>query len=357
MSKWLNKMKKVQKIDIVCTLGPACSKASVLEKMAKEGMTIARLNFSHGTHEDHADFIFKIRKLKTRSPRPVLILQDLEGYRIRVGELIKPVEIHSKQRLYFSNQNNLDSSDTIPIDFDDDLKRLKKNLWVFIDDGKLALRILGHKRQAVEMEVVIGGTLKARKGINIPGLRLKQNILTDKDRDDIAFGIRHKVDYMAQSFVRNAQDMQRVIDLVRPKLPRCQFIAKIENEEGLKNLGPILKVSDGIMVARGDLGVSIPIYEIPIVQKEIICHCNAQRKYVITATQMLESMTESIRPTRAEVTDVANAILDGTGGVMLSGETAVGRYPLECVKMMRQIIEFTIKKPRLTSLPVCRLFS
>jgi pyruvate kinase len=214
---------------------------------------------------------------------------------------------------------------------------------VFIDDGNLQLRVIGRSKKGIRLEVIQGGILKSRKGVNIPKIKLKSDILTEKDKQDISFGIKNRVDYIAQSFVRHKADIVRVTKLVESRLPDCKIIAKIENQDGLKNLSEIMHACDGIMVARGDLGVSLPIYQIPIFQKFIIRRCNAEKKWVATATQMLESMITNSRPTRAEVSDVANAILDGTDYVMLSGETAVGAFPVKCVRMMKDIINFTEK--------------
>jgi pyruvate kinase len=207
----------------------------------------------------------------------------------------------------------------------------------------VCLRVVGHRGEKVELEVETGGYVSSKKGVNIPDMELKKNIITAKDEEDIAFGIENKVDYIAQSFVRNKQDILRVVNMVKPGLPDCKFIAKIENRDGVENIESITDACDGIMIARGDLGVSLPIYQIPFIQKDIIHLCSKKKQFVITATQMLESMTEHPRPTRAEVSDVANAILDGSDFLMLSGETAVGNYPVESVEMMCQIIEFTKK--------------
>jgi pyruvate kinase len=235
----------------------------------------------------------------------------------------------------------------IPLESELDLSDLKVGMEIFVDDGRIHLRVeeltTVKDRPALRMEVLHGGVINSRKGVNIPQLRLKADILTAKDKRDIEFGIKHGMDYVAQSFVRNAKDIDRVSALVRPALPKCQIIAKIENQEGLRNLDSIIDHSDGIMVARGDLGVSLPIYKIPMIQKDMIRRCNRRKKMVVTATQMLESMTENVRPTRAEVSDVANAIIDGTDYVMLSGETAVGAFPVKAVRMMQMIIAYTEK--------------
>ncbi|MCR4337736.1 MAG: pyruvate kinase [Candidatus Omnitrophica bacterium] len=328
-------------IKIICTLGPATQRKETLIKMAEEGMSIVRLNFSHGSHQDHQKFINIIRSINQEYHFGIKILQDLAGYRIRVGELKFPIELIKYQRVGMSHVKK-SVPGTIPLDFDGDLKFFQTGMDVYIDDGKLYFKVVGHEDDVVILEVFQGGRLASRKGVNIPEMPLQANILTEKDRRDIEFGVKNHVDYIAQSFVRNREDIVRVIDLVKPRLPTCQIIAKIENKEGIENLESIMGACDGILVARGDLGVSLPIYQIPMIQKDIIHRCNAKQQMVITATQMLDSMTENARPTRAEVSDVANAILDGSDCVMLSGETAVGTFPVKAVRMMRQIVEYTL---------------
>jgi len=327
---------------IICTLGPASSAEKVILRMARAGMDVARINFSHGQHSQHQKLIDTVRKVNRRLPHPIKILQDLEGYRIRVGYMPRPVILKKGQTIWVSNILP-GSKDLLPLDTQFEMASLKKGMDIYIADGVIALKVLGLVGHKAKCRVIQGGLVTSKKGINIIGLRLKANILTPKDIKDIEFGIKNNVDFVAQSFVRNQKDVARVVDLVKPYLPKVKVIAKIENRDGLKNLRKILMACDGIMVARGDLGVSLPIYQVPMYQKQIIKICGRKHKMDITATQMLESMTDHLRPTRAEVSDVANAILDGSDYVMLSGETAVGRYPVETVDMMRQIIEFTEK--------------
>lgn len=311
--------------------------------MILAGMDVARLNFSHGTHQQADARIKIIRTLNKKYRRAVRLLQDLEGYRIRIGRLKSKdgIQIKKREILLLTNQERYFGDGVIPFDYEGALGDIKAGCHIYIDDGNIALLVKKHLKGYLQAEVIIPGIIKENKGINIPDVRLKFKGLTFKDKLDIHFGIKMKMDYIAQSFVRNKEDVLQVKDLVSPKLKNCRVIAKIENREGIKNIDEIIKAADGIMIARGDMGVSIPIYEIPIVQKRIIKKCNRAKKIVITATQMLESMTEHIRPTRAEVTDVANAILDGTDFVMLSAETAAGKYPVESVKMMNDIIRFT----------------
>ncbi|MBU1083958.1 MAG: pyruvate kinase, partial [Candidatus Omnitrophica bacterium] len=221
------------------------------------------------------------------------------------------------------------------------LNDIKNGSLIYIDDGNIILRAKSASKHLLRAVVIEGGVLKERKGVNIPELKIKLSGITDKDEKDLGFGIAHKMDYIAQSFVRSAKDVEHVKERVRPSLPKCLVVAKVENQDAIKNIDEIIDAADGIMVARGDMGISVPLYKIPMIQKRIIKKCNLKKKFVITATQMLESMTEHSRPTRAEVTDVANSILDGTDLVMLSAESAVGKYPAEAVKMMDQIIKYT----------------
>jgi pyruvate kinase len=331
------------KTKIICTIGPASDTLTVLRNMMLAGMDVARLNFSHGNLSKHQRRIYLIRQLNKKYRRHIRILQDLEGYRIRVGRFKggKPIELRKKQIVFLTNKNILGDRDIIPFDYEGNLKDIKTGCHIFIDDGSICLLVKRNLKVGIKAEVVIPGILKENKGINIPEVNLRFKGLTQKDRIDIGFGIKNKVDYIAQSFVRGREDISPIRKLIRDKLPDCKIIAKIENRQGIRNIDEILKACDGIMIARGDMGVSIPIFEIPVVQKEIIRKCNQENKFVITATQMLESMVENVRPTRAEVTDVANAMLDGSDFLMLSEETAAGKHPIEAVKMMNEVIKFT----------------
>lgn len=331
------------KTKIICTLGPASSSPAVLRKMIFAGMDVARLNFSHGSRKEHILHLALIREINRKYRRHIKILGDLEGYRIRIGRLLesKPIEIQKKQIIWLTQGDVMGGGDIIPFDYHGNLGDIKVGQYIYIDDGNIALRVIARKKRSLKTEVIIEGLVKEHKGVNMPQARLKFSGLTLKDKLDIRFCMDNRLDYIAQSFVRTKYDILKIRKLLKDYSPRIQIIAKIENREGINNIDEIIKVSDGIMIARGDMGVSIPIYEIPIVQKEIISKCNRAGKFVITATQMLESMTENFRPTRAEVTDVANAILDGSDYLMLSAETAVGRYPAETVQMMNQIIKFT----------------
>lgn len=331
------------KTKIICTLGPASASATIIRKMMLAGMDVVRLNFSHASPDEHLQRLNEVCSLNKKYRRHIRILQDLEGYRIRIGKLQngQPIELRKRQTVYLTQENITGRGKIIPFDYEGSLRPIKKGQFVFIDDGNIVLRVEERESRRLELEVIIGGWLKENKGLNIPGVKLSFPGITPKDKHDLQFGIKHRVDFIAQSFVRSRKDVIAVRNLIKDRLPDCRIIAKIENREGIDNIGEILDVSDGIMIARGDMGVSLPMYQLPVIQKLIIGKCNKRQKLVITATQMLENMVEHTRPTRAEVTDIANAILDGTDYVMLSAETAVGKYPVRAVKMMNDIIKYT----------------
>ena len=330
---------------IIATLGPVSSNYTVLRKMFTAGLDVVRLNFSHGSHKQHLESIELVRRLNRKYGRHIRIMQDLEGFRIRIGRFkgAKTRLLKNRTVVWLSNEAEACGPRTIPFDYKGDLSRLKPKQLIFIDDGNLILRIKSTSVNSIKAIVVEGGVLKERKGINIPDVDLGFERITEKDKRDIEFGIKHRVDYIALSFVRDENDIRQAAALIKPRLPKCRLVAKIENRQAIENIDGIIEAADGIMIARGDMGVAIPIYEVPIIQKRIIRKSNAAGKFVITATQMLEHMTEHSRPTRAEVTDVANAIIDGTDFVMLSAETAVGRFPYQSVLMMNDIIKFTEK--------------
>ena len=329
------------KTKIISTIGPASANYSTLRKMMLAGMDVTRLNFSHRDLARHAKVIGLVRALNKKYSRHLRILGDLEGYRIRIGKLKKEVVLKKKQILFLSNVAVFCAKHSIPFDYEGSLSDIKNNSLIYIDDGNIMLKVKSRSKACLRTEVIVPGVLKEHKGMNIPDIKLRFSGLTDKDKKDIEFSVKNKVDYVAQSFVRSKEDILSFRDSVKDRLPNCKIIAKIENRQGIKNIDEIIAVSDGIMIARGDMGVSLPIYEIAVIQKMIIKRCNRMKKFVITATQMLESMTEHLRPTRAEVTDVANALLDGSDYLMLSGETAAGKHPVESVIMMNQIIKFT----------------
>jgi pyruvate kinase len=328
---------------IIATLGPASDNPTILRKMMLAGMDVARLNFSHGTHPENQKRIENIRALNKKYRRHIRILQDLEGYRIRIGRFkntpSKQIQLKKRQIVFLTNKEKISAKEVIPFDYPGSLNDFKAGQLIYVDDGLISLQVRSKTKDYLKTEVLIPGVLKEHKGINIPDIRLKFHDLTEKDKTDMGFGIKNNVDFIAQSFVRGKKDILNIRRFLGSF--SCRIIAKIENREGIKNIDEILDVSDGIMIARGDMGVSLPIYEVPVWQKILIKKCKERKKFVITATQMLETMTERIRPTRAEVSDVAGAIFDGSNYVMLSAETAAGLYPVESVAMMNNIIKFT----------------
>lgn len=328
------------KTKIICTLGPASSSEPVLKKMMLAGMDVGRLNFSHSKSQELLQRIELIRLLNKKYHGSVKLLGDLQGHRIRVGDLIAPILLEKDQIVWVTRQKADGSHNIIPFDYQFPLGQIKNGHQIFIDDGNIVLEVIGRVKKSLKVKVVFGGLLKGHKGVNIPEARLEFGGISQKDINDILFCETQGVEYIAQSFVRTKKDIMDVREVLGEG-SRCRVIAKIENRDGIKNIDEIIKASDGIMIARGDMGVSLPLYEIPVVQKTIIKKCNQAGKFVITATHMLESMTENRIPTRAEVSDVANAIIDGSNFVMLSAESAVGKYPVETVDMINNIIKFT----------------
>src|SRR4030043_508405 len=331
-----------RKAKIVCTIGPASARKEVIFSLIKNGMDVARLNFSHGDHDTHKRAIELIRDGSTRYNKPVAILQDLQGIKIRVG-LIEggAVELKKGRTLLLLPGEGIGNQKKIFISYPSLLKDAKNGDRILLDDGLIQLSVIGRAKNALRTKVLEGGVLRDRKGVNLPGVKLSVTSFTEKDKKDLLFGIHMDVDYVAISFVRDVNDIRKVKKWLKNKKHQIPLIAKIEKPEALCNIEKILSESDGIMVARGDLGVEIPSEEVPLIQKGLIDKANKKGKIVITATQMLESMTEHLRPTRAETTDVANAVIDGTDALMLSAETATGKYPVEAVRMMDRIISYT----------------
>lgn len=324
---------------IVCTIGPSTRSQENIEKLFLAGMNVARLNFSHGSHEDHLSTINWIRKVARTYQYSIPILMDLQGPKIRVGQMKDGMQIIVPgQTVRITSENVIGSSSVIPIDFPDLTRDASIGDVILIDDGLLELKITGKEGTELLAEVVVGGELKSRKGVNLPNVNIKTSAITEKDYEDLDFGIKHDVDYVALSFVRSAKDIQEITSRLRAAGSTAAVIAKIEKPEALDVIEDIIEEADGIMVARGDLGIEVPTERVPIAQKQIIQLCRAKGKPVITATQMLDSMIHNPRPTRAESSDVANAVMDGTDAVMLSGETASGDYPFEAVKTMDRII-------------------
>jgi len=332
------------KTKILCTLGPSTNKAELIEKLITAGADGVRLNFSHGSYDSFKSLFTEIDKACIDKQIPLSILIDLQGPKIRIGELSKPeIEILSGDKIEITTEDVKGTKDLISTSY----KYLADDAQVgdrlLIDDGLLRLRIIERKKKSVICIIENGGILKPKKGMNLPGMRLSTKSVTEKDLEDLEFALDYRVDYVALSFVRSAGDISTLREWMKRNNKVRPIIAKIEKKEAVENFDEILEVADGIMVARGDLGVELPPQEVPIIQKEIIKKCNRTGKLVITATQMLESMIHNPIPTRAEASDVANAVLDGTGVVMLSGETAVGKFPVKTVQIMNDIIENTDK--------------
>jgi pyruvate kinase len=329
------------KTKIIATLGPSSSNVTMLRKMFLKGLDIVRLNFSHGTYAEHLNNIKLIRTLNKKLKRAIKIMQDLEGYRIRVGNLEKPISLKKQTLFYLTQESVVGNKKEISFDYAGSLEKVKIGTLIFIDDGKIVLEVKSREKKRLKVRVVAGGLLRENKGINIPDANLEFPGLTEKDKKDVKVAIEQKLDFVAQSFVRNAKDLKLLKSFLNPQHPECKIFAKIENRSALESLDEIINESDGIIVARGDLGICIPIYKVPVVQKEIVKKCYLKGKPVVVATQMLESMTEELLPTRAEVSDVANAILDGATHLLLSGETAVGKHPHKVIEMMNKIIKYT----------------
>jgi pyruvate kinase len=327
---------------IVATLGPSTNTNETIEKLIRAGIDVVRMNFSHGTHADHAARYEQVRTLSRQIGRPLTILQDLQGPKIRTGEIQGgEIELTAGERLVLSTKALPGTQEMVSVDFPQLPDVLGAGSRVLLADGQMELVVTGVSEERVETEVVLGGSLSAHKGVNLPGVRLDVPCMTPKDYEDLAFGLGLGVDVVAMSFVRTVADLKRVRDAVARLAPNrvdTPIIAKLERPQALENLEELIDAADGVMVARGDLGVEMSPEAVPTAQKRIIEAANRHGKVVITATQMLESMMDNPRPTRAESSDVANAIFDGTDAVMLSGETAVGRYPVKTVETMNAII-------------------
>ncbi len=337
-------MNTTRKAKIIATIGPASQDEAILEQLVQAGLNIARLNFSHGTHEEHAARIDTIRKIAYKLGVSVGILQDLQGPKIRVGELAAPLQLSEGEavKLYASGSPPPTGDEPhIPVDFRQLFDSVRPSDRLLLDDGRLALEVTSVQGNSLNARVVVGGPLTSHKGINLPGVRLRIEGFTEKDEADLAFGMSQGVDAVAISFVRSAADVKRVrlaMQKFVQEQPMPLLIAKLEKPEAVDDLDAILDAVDGVMVARGDLGVELPPERVPALQKTIIRAANRCAKLVITATQMLDSMTANPLPTRAEASDVANAIFDGTDAVMLSAESASGKYPIQSVQMMDRIV-------------------
>lgn len=328
----------MRKTKIVCTIGPASSSKEMLTELARAGMDVARLNFSHGSHEEHETRIATIRDLSGALGRPIGIIQDLPGPKFRLGAVrAGSVALEHDQEFVFTARPVAGDAREITLPHPELISQAKRGATIFVDDAKLQFRVVSNDGTDVLTRVVSGGALASHKGVTIPGSSLTGPAVTERDLEDLRFGLARGVDWVAQSFVRSAADVRPLREEMARVGVHVPVIAKIERPEAVKNIVGILEAYDGIMVARGDLGIELPIYEVPVVQKALIKRANQVGKPVVTATQMLDSMMHSPRPTRAEASDVANAIYDGSDAIMLSGETAVGEYPVQAVQTMALI--------------------
>lgn len=331
------------KTKIICTLGPATDQPGILDKLVQEGMSVARFNFSHGTHEEHAKRLEALRQARKKYNEPVAALLDTKGPEIRVKSFVAgKVELKPGQLFRLCNQDVEGNEQQVSITCKELCRDVSKGTRILIDDGLIEMTVESVEGEDIVCRVCNGGFVSNNKGVNVPGVRLSLPYLSERDKGDILFGIENDFDFIAASFVRRADDVKQIRQLLHENGgDDIEIISKIENGEGVDNIDEIIENSDGIMIARGDMGVEIPTEEVPVIQKMIIKKVYAAGKKVITATQMLDSMMKNPRPTRAETTDVANAIYDGTSVIMLSGETAAGRYPVESLQMMVRIAERT----------------
>ncbi|WP_422657825.1 pyruvate kinase [Paenibacillus sp. EC2-1] len=331
----------MRKTKIVCTIGPSSESLENTKKLIMAGMNVARLNFSHGDFEEHGNRIKTIRQASQELNKTVAILLDTKGPEIRTGKLeVEPIELVQDEFITLTTEEILGDKNRISITYKELPEDVQAGSTILIDDGLIGLTVVEVQGTEIKCRIVNGGTIKSKKGVNVPGVNISLPGITEKDANDIIFGIEQGIDFIAASFVRKASDVLEIRELLKKhNAEHVQIISKIENQQGVDNLDEILEASDGLMVARGDLGVEIPAEEVPLAQKRMIEKCNIAGKPVITATQMLDSMQRNPRPTRAEASDVANAIFDGTDAIMLSGETAAGKYPVESVLTMSRIAE------------------
>lgn len=334
----------MKKTKVICTMGPRTDDREVMRSLVKNGMDVARFNFSHGNYEEHRQRMDMLKQLRAEEKSNVAILLDTKGPEIRTGVLKdgQKVVLSQGDTFILTAEDVVGDRERVSITYPGLVQDVEKGKRILVDDGLIELEVVGKSKTEINCRVINGGELGERKGINVPNVAVRLPALTEKDKEDIRFGVEQDVDFIAASFVRNAECILELRAWLKElKAPYIPIIAKIENAEGISNIDEILRAADGIMVARGDLGVEIPAEEVPYLQKQMIQKANASFKTVIIATQMLDSMIRNPRPTRAEVTDVANAVYDGTDAVMLSGETAQGKYPLEALRMMVHIVEDT----------------
>lgn len=332
---------KYTRTKIVATIGPSSSPKEVLLKMIQEGLDVCRINFSHGSHEQHRKVIETIRQINEKHATHIGILADLQGPKIRIGQVKKGGVLLKKGNIITLTTRHIEEETNIfHITYEHFPKDVKKNETILMDDGKLRLKVVGTDgKEEVQLKVIHGGLLTSNKGVNMPNTKVSAPSLTKKDREDLEFALEQGVEWIGLSFVREAKDITELKAIIKEHKSTARVIAKIEKPEAIKNLDGIIAATDAVMVARGDLGVETPLEKVPAVQKIIVKKCLDAVKPVIIATQMMESMISSPSPTRAEVNDVANSVLDGADAVMLSGETSVGDYPVECIKVMQNIIQ------------------
>ena len=329
-----------KKTKIVCTIGPSSEKHEVLLKMVEAGMNVMRLNFSHGSFDEHQQRVDDIRSIMEKTGKTVAILQDLGGPKIRIGTFKdKIVNLQEGHTFTLTTDQIEGTHEKVTVNYPELPKEVKVGTFIMVQDGTRKLQVTEVKGNDIITKVIIGGRISNHKGVNVPGAHLSVKSLTDKDKADLEFGLKNKVDFIALSFVRKAEDIVELREILKKNGSHAHIIAKIETPEALNNIDEILRDADGLMVARGDLAIEIPAEEVPLVQKLLISKCNAAGKPVITATQMLESMVKNEVPTRAEVSDIANAIIDGTDAIMLSEETTVGDFPIEAVQVMSKVAQ------------------
>lgn len=335
----------LRRTKIICTLGPATASSGILLKLIRAGMDIARLNLSHGTLEDHANYIKNVREMSLKAGRRTAILMDLPGPKYRIGRLAGgSVTLKKGTSIYLTTEDIEGSNGILPVNLPNLTQDIRTGDTVILDDGGMVCKVTGIESPRVKCRVIYGGTLLQGKGLVVPRMKISVPFMTDKLRKDILFAIKQQPDYIALSFVTGAKDIEDARALFKVNGANIPIISKIERGEAVRNFEEILKVSDGIMIARGDMGVELPLAKVPLVQKDLIKKCNRAGKPVITATEMLESMIKNLRPTRAEATDVANAIFDGTDAIMLSGETSIGKHPVQVVNIMSDIAREAEKK-------------
>ena len=332
----------MRKTKIICTIGPATESIEMLEKLANAGMNVARLNMSHGDHESHAKIIQAIQSLNKKLSHPIAVLLDTQGPEIRTGDMVNDLHLTEGDTISIVARGAEDvESSSIHINYEDLINDVDVGDMITVDNGLINLEVLSKEDRVMQVKVIDGGLLKSKRHVNLPGIRVNLPAITDKDRRDIEFGMQQGVDFIALSFVRQADDIHELKELLGDKANKIKVVAKLEDQEAITNMVDIIAAADGIMVARGDLGVEIPLEVLPRIQRRIIRTCAEMGKRVIVATHMLESMIENPIPTRAEVTDVANAVYEEADAIMLSGETTVGKYPVKCVEILDRISRST----------------